>query len=197
MCTLVLRKIATEGGGMAFETEADAREFGLHKKQGGWRMGLLVARNVERGEGGPRTGSFDPVSKVSAREFAEKAGLSGHKQVIRYLDRWDEYADDGLVPPSTELSPGDEIEIPEEKFRLNSGLGGGKNKDGNIHQQMMEHVYAILKLKPKWTPEQADEVKPGKSEKDLRALRDVNRFFVEDVDPAVAKKGTPLRAVGG
>jgi hypothetical protein len=26
----------------------DAREFGQHFKQGGWRLGLLVARNVKQ-----------------------------------------------------------------------------------------------------------------------------------------------------
>ena len=29
--------------------ELDAHEFGLHLKQGGWRLGLLVARDVNRG----------------------------------------------------------------------------------------------------------------------------------------------------
>ena len=169
---------------MTFEqdslVEADAREFGLHVRQGGWRMGLVVARNVERVGPGARTdlGQMTEVKKLSAQSFAERAGLSGHKQVIRYLDRWNE------------------VDIPEEKFSLNVSAPG-KKKDGNIHQQMMEHVYAILKLESKWTPEQAEEVKPGKSEKDLRAVRNVARFFIEDVDPAVAKKGTPLRAVGG
>ena len=97
---------------MTFEqaptTEADAREFGLHKTQGGWRMGLLVARNVERqGPGGLSIGQMTN-GKVAANEFAKRAGLYDHKIVIRYLDRWDEYAADDTVPHSTELSPGDE-----------------------------------------------------------------------------------------
>src|SRR5215471_9676598 len=90
--------------------EHDAREFGLHVKQGGWRLGLLVARNVERGAGGPRTGSSDPVAKVTIREFAEQAETS-HARIGRYLLAWEAAAEEGLVPLADDLSPGDEIDL--------------------------------------------------------------------------------------
>jgi hypothetical protein len=38
-------------------TELDAREFGIHVRQGGWRLGLLVARNVEPRKGQNERGS--------------------------------------------------------------------------------------------------------------------------------------------
>lgn len=108
--------------------EQDAQEFGVYVKQGGWRLGLLVARNVERGKGhgGDRRSRNQPrnsaVEKVGAAKFAEKAGIpSGHSLVLRYLDAWDRYAEDGMVPPSRELKPGSEVDLDEEalgRFRV-------------------------------------------------------------------------------
>jgi hypothetical protein len=76
------------------QVQQDAREFGLHVRQGGWRLGLLVARNVEKGKGeggGGTDGSHrrdrDSDEKVSARKFASVAGTS-HDRVLRYLDAW-------------------------------------------------------------------------------------------------------------
>jgi hypothetical protein len=82
----------------------DAREFGQHFKQGGWRLGLLVARNVEphKGQGKPRPPvdeAASPVadekpSKVSGTEFAAKAGVS--KQCVAYYYKaWQLAADEG------------------------------------------------------------------------------------------------------
>lgn len=83
-------------------------EFGAHVKAGGWRLGLLVARNVQRGHG---TGSNQyqgpgnrPDQKVSASKFAELAQLSDHKIVLRYLDAWDRQAPGKGLPPSYALS---------------------------------------------------------------------------------------------
>lgn len=94
-------------------TNADAQEFGLHLKQGGWRLGLLVARNVEKGSGGPRTGAIAPVSKVALREFAEASGTT-HTRVARYLEAWTRAAEAGHVPAASELSPGVEIDLDVE-----------------------------------------------------------------------------------
>ena len=101
--------------------EQDAREFGLHVKQGGWRLALLVARNVKRGTGaGERTdlqprGNRPKVGKVSAREFSEWA-QTDHKRVLRYLDAWDKAAKDGIVPPASDLTPGMEVALDVEQF---------------------------------------------------------------------------------
>lgn len=94
--------------------EMDAREFGLHLKEGGWRMGLLVARSVEPGEGmnerGSRPSEWSGETKISAAKFADLAGTSGNR-VLRYYRAWERYAAKGKVPPSADLVPGDEPEL--------------------------------------------------------------------------------------
>jgi hypothetical protein len=104
---------------MSDAIERDAEEFGKHIRQGGWRLGLLVARNVERrtGQGARRDlrppTNYSEVSKVSASEFARMAGLSGHDIVTRYLDAWDRQAPAMKLPKSGDLGPGDEIKLPD------------------------------------------------------------------------------------
>lgn len=95
--------------------QRDAEEFGVHVKAGGWRLGLLVARNVEKGSGGPRTGATAPVAKTTAREFAERSGTS-HTRVMRYLSAWEHAAADGLVPPAASLNPGQEVDLDLDKL---------------------------------------------------------------------------------
>lgn len=68
-----------------------AAEFGVHVRQGGWRLGLLVARCVEvdKGHGQTRNvagATFD--AKVSAREFARLSSTTADR-VLRYLKAWD------------------------------------------------------------------------------------------------------------
>ena len=72
-------------------TELDASEFGNHVRQGGWRLGLLVARNVEKGKGngGDRRSDQFPNretetgGKVNALTFAEMSGV-GKNRVHAY-----------------------------------------------------------------------------------------------------------------
>lgn len=96
----------------------DAREFGQHFKQGGWRLGLLVARNVEphKGQGKPRPQVDEAAgatvtekpTKVSGTEFAIKSGVS--KQCVAYYYKaWQLAADDGKCPHAETLSPDDEV----------------------------------------------------------------------------------------
>lgn len=91
--------------------EDDAKEFGLHLKQGGWRLGLLVARNVEKHPPGPKSRDRSNRNdlKVSASEFAEKSRTSAAR-VLRYLDAWDRAAAAGVVPVSALLVPGEELD---------------------------------------------------------------------------------------
>lgn len=98
---------------MSFED--DAREFGEFVRHGGdWRYGMLVARWVEKGSGGPRlTATNIAVSKVSSRKFAESANVSD-RAVMRYLKAWDCAADNGYVPPSDAINPGEEVGLDEE-----------------------------------------------------------------------------------
>lgn len=94
----------------------DAKEFGVHVKQGGWRLGLLVARNVEKGTAGrPRAeiGTRVPISKVSATEFAKQAGTS-QQRVMRHLSAWELAAADGHVPPAHTLAPGADVALDTE-----------------------------------------------------------------------------------
>lgn len=101
--------------------ECDAREFGQHVKLGGWRLGLLVARNVEAGAGNGGDRRSDQwnnctaeTGKVSANEFARRAGVSRPK-VMRYLEAWNKAsADIEELPTADELAPGNEIDLPEE-----------------------------------------------------------------------------------
>lgn len=90
----------------------DAVEFGLHVKQGGWRLGLLVARSVEKKIGGRplKTSSTEEVFKISAEAFAKEAGTTGDR-VLRHLDAWSRAANAGFVPAATDLNPGAEPEL--------------------------------------------------------------------------------------
>lgn len=89
--------------------EADAREFGLHDRQGQWRLGLLVARNVQVGKGhGGRYAEADP-DKISAGEFAHLAGTT-KKRVMKYYRAWLEAAKQGYVPHPLDLEVGQELE---------------------------------------------------------------------------------------
>ena len=98
----------------------DAREFGVHVRSGGWRLGLLVARSVHpgTGNGGDRRSdqrndrNADPATKVSAREFARQSGTSAPR-VLRFLEAWDRAAAAGHVPPAHDLNPGVEIDLPD------------------------------------------------------------------------------------
>lgn len=97
----------------------DAKEFGIHARQKGWRLGLLVARSCELSKGGQpaqkanRTKS--EYAKISLRQFAELAGLSS-TTASRYYNAWENAAKDGHVPHATELEPGQEIELDTKKL---------------------------------------------------------------------------------
>jgi hypothetical protein len=92
--------------------EIDAKEFGEHVRNGGWRLGLLVARSVVKGVQGQRSDliNFDQV-KISARSFALQAGNISYNTVKKYLDAWDMAAADGHVPASSTLSPGQAVDF--------------------------------------------------------------------------------------
>lgn len=99
------------------QVEADAREFGLHVRQGGWRLGMLVARNVERSKPGSRQDQSDrtDLGKVSVTRFAADAHV-GKERVLRYLDAWERAADEGVVPHAADLEPGRELDLDADKL---------------------------------------------------------------------------------
>lgn len=92
--------------------EADAREFGLHDRQGAWRLGLLVARSVEPSPhgGDRRSSSFarNMNGKIRASEFAHLSGTST-KRVMKYYRAWQRAAKEGYVPRAEALEPGKEM----------------------------------------------------------------------------------------
>ena len=100
--------------GVNAQVELDAREFGIHAKQGGWRLGLLVARNVnnsgKRGVVSKANDSHESLGKLTIREFAEKAGTSPER-VRKYLMAWNTAAEDDVVPNSRGLHPGQEVDL--------------------------------------------------------------------------------------
>lgn len=113
--------------------ERDAREFGLHSKQEGWRLGLLVARNVVKAPGRVAVETLRP--KVNATEFARQSSTTNDR-VLRHLKAWDKAAEDGIVPPSSSLKPGTEIDLDASKLppwtdyyeAVTGGYNGGKER---------------------------------------------------------------------
>lgn len=91
----------------------DAREFGLHMRQGGWRLGLLVARNVVVAPG--RVAPETLLPKVNATAFAKIAGTSNDR-VLRHLAAWERAAKAGLVPHAATLNPGSEVDLDVERL---------------------------------------------------------------------------------
>lgn len=92
---------------MTHTWEECADEFGRLTKQGkDVRLALLVACSVEKGRGGPRTVPIGTVSKVSARDFAERAGTS-QARVLRHLKAWDKFAESVGLPSAEMLEPDD------------------------------------------------------------------------------------------
>jgi len=92
---------------------ADATEFGLHMRQGGWRLGLLVARNVALAPG--RVAPETLLPKVNATEFARRSGTSNDR-VLRHLAAWERAANAGLVPHAATLNPGSEVDLDVERL---------------------------------------------------------------------------------
>lgn len=129
----IIRKTAEAGVAISEELtdlnpniEIDAKEFGEHVRNGGWRLGLLVARSVEVGAGNgvPLSGPTSPKNegsqnceafkKLSLAAFSRKASMSsGGNTVRKYLDAWNMAAADGHVPASSMLSPGQEVDFSQ------------------------------------------------------------------------------------
>lgn len=113
-------QIANELSNMGPNIEIDLKELSEHVRNGGWRLGLLVARSVEigAGHGGDRRtnqASFLTLDeyKISLGAASSKTGIS-RNTVKKYLESWDMAATDGIVPPSSELTPGQHFEFDQE-----------------------------------------------------------------------------------
>jgi len=152
--------------------KADAREFGLHVKQGGWRLGLLVARNVKKGVGqGARLHrDHDEVAKVSASEFARAAGTTADR-VLRYLNAWEKAADARVVAHADELVPGQEVrglnveKLPPWEDYFDASGAGGRPRDAKPED--------AAKILARATPEvRAQIIAPVLDPKTAKAMQD-------------------------
>lgn len=92
---------------MSNQIDCDAAEFGSHFKQGGWRLGLLVARSVKVGNHGGSRSSSHVNLKISVAEFATKSGVSESNTRV-YFKAWEMAAEEGHCLRAAELNPGDE-----------------------------------------------------------------------------------------
>lgn len=99
---------------MGKQIDCDAIEFGSHFRQGGWRLGLLVARNCEPKQGKRTDLATSGEVKVSCDEFASKAGVSS-STVKYYYAAWELAAEAGYCLPAKDLIPGqDDLEDFDE-----------------------------------------------------------------------------------
>lgn len=127
-------------------TQRDADEYGAHVKAGGWRLGLLVARNVEKGQGqtsglkqggSPRKAADSHTEKVSLADFATQSGVH-RKRVATHYDAWEKAAAAGIVPPGGTLSPGQDVKLPDaEKWDefyvpVSGGYNGGADRTPTV-----------------------------------------------------------------
>ncbi len=149
--------------------DLDAKEFGRHSKQGGWRLGLLVARCCTKEQQGKRTdlGTSSDVEKVSCSEFARRAGVSD-RTVRYYLDAWDLAAKDGVRQASSKLHPGDDdladLEEDDEDDRI-----------------LWSHYYGLAR-KPKI------DAKPEKKKPEPSTKTESNS--IAEQDNSISKKST-------
>jgi hypothetical protein len=119
------------------QIKADALEYGAHIRSGGWRLGLLVARSVEKGAGSGRppknpSGGRQVSGKASIEAFAKQAGV-GRDRVRTHLNGWNNAAEDGIVPSSENLSVGQDVPLDIEALPAWSAyyapVSGGWNGD--------------------------------------------------------------------
>lgn len=161
-------------------TQADAQEFGQHVRQGGWRLGLLVARNVEQGNGhgGDRKSdhrndrTVDPSAKVSGNEFARLSGVSRPK-VLRYLSAWNLAAEQGIVPPASDLTPGTNIDLDVDTLPAWSQFYEAKNTSGRQPEPVKPSIEAVteaVKSNPEIAKAVSEHVEPTR-EQVTKAMR--------------------------
>lgn len=146
-------------------TQADAQEFGQHVRQGGWRLGLLVARNVEIGEAGRpsmENRNNRSNSKVSGNEFARLSGVSRPK-VLRYLAAWNLAAEQGVVPPASDLTPGTNVDLDVDTLPAWSQFYEAKNTSTRQPEPIKPSIEAVteaVKSNPDYAKAISEHVEP-------------------------------------
>lgn len=161
----------------------DAREFGLHTKQGGWRLGFIVARNVALAPGRVSVKTLAP--KTNATTFARKSGTSNDR-IIRHLAAWERAADRGLVPHAAELRPGqDTMTLNGRRFTLDAET-----------LPSWQEFYKTPTVRR--TPPPAPAPAPARPAAVTQARADALRLAAArafGVDPAPAQTGVAVNAV--
>ena len=156
-------------------TQADAQEFGQHVRQGGWRLGLLVARNVEKGQGNGRpvkNSETVTIVKVSANRFSSMSNVSTPK-VLRYLAAWNLAAEQGVVPPASDLTPGSDIDLDVDTLPAWSQFYEARNTTGNPPAPVPPSIEAVtqaVKSNPEIAKAVAEHVEPTR-EQVTKAMR--------------------------
>lgn len=139
----------------------DAEEFGIYARSGGWRLGLLVARNVERNTGTGRSVATTTLGKVSARAFAEQSGTSADR-VLRYLDAWDRAAEAGHVPPAADLRPGIEFDLPaQETVRWADFYDAGRSSNEASVKRSLPALGRAAEADPEFAEQAAEKAAEG------------------------------------
>lgn len=144
------------------QVEVDAAEFGRHVSAGGWRLGLLVARNVLPGQrghqpSGVRQSSREDLGKQYVVQFAEWAHVS-QARVMRYYRAWAIAAEEGVVKAADDLKPGDEPVLPNNEdvpwSHYLTGVQSGKHgadKEENVADPI-EAAVRLARQHPSWHP---------------------------------------------
>lgn len=97
------QKITRATRSLDVKITADLTARARRHDQGGWRLGLLVARNVEKGADNGRPRNLDDrrgFQKVSTAAFAKASSTSDHR-VARYLEAWTRATQAGHVPAAS------------------------------------------------------------------------------------------------
>lgn len=124
--------------------EANARQFVSLDGGNGWEFAILVACSVEKGVG---QGARKPLRdrdevKVSAAKFAKAASTSADR-ILRYLDTWNQFADQGLVLHSNQLQPSEVVEVVIPDMPWNKKDGGMYSVPAPVKPTTSEPVTAV------------------------------------------------------
>lgn len=154
------------------QIDCDATEFGNHFKQGGWRLGLLVARNCEPKQGKRTDLATGGEVKVSCDEFATKAGVSS-STVKYYYAAWELAAEAGYCLSAKELSPGqDDLDDFDED----------DNERREIWAKFYQKAREPKKPKQKQEPEKTEVKKETQTETKSESYSETITLSEEELD---------------
>lgn len=175
--------------------EMDAKEFGEHVRNGGWRLGLLVARSVESlGRGRPVKSDNSDLAKIGANAFAHKSGARiSDKTVTKYLDAWDaaSAALENGIPHSTALLPGEGFMFDNEKHTPELWKKYFKPPAGERDKSLLKEANSRVDTTNAVEPADYRDrsLFEGRSDYSLKEVFDANERWVR----AAVQKGAQIR----